>query len=315
MMMDADNATCNSPYYAIGSYFNGTQYYYDSDFAAQPPTDCVPYTGDTFKSIEASTISKESGNETVTGVAITYTGGPACKFTGQPTNFTIKAWCNSSIAIQDTEYSGEAYGDPCAPYVEIYSSLGGCDLLSNSIIWEYLAYAEPYLGIIGIVGGVFLAFFGFKMIKPSVCIAGFLTCTCAALLVFYAVYITSIDELATFYYWMAGGAVVGIIVGALLAKYIKVGAAVLGGWGGFIVGLILNEAFMYQFEYVWVFWATNVAAILICAALTFKLFDHAMIMSTSVIGAYGLARGVSCYAGHYYNEFTIIELLKAGAID
>lgn len=136
-----------------------------------------------------------------------------------------------------------------------------------------------------------------------------------ALLVFYAVYINSIDELETFYIWMAAGAGAGIIVGLLLAKFVKVGAAILGGWGGFVVGLILNEAFMYQFEYVWVFWATNVAAILVCALLTFKIFDHVMIFSTSVLGAYGLARGVSCYAGHYYNEFTVIELLKSGAID
>lgn len=54
---------------------------------------------------------------------------------------------------------------------------------------------------------------------------------------------------------------------------------------------------------------------LVCAGLTFKLFDEMFIFSTCVIGAYGLVRGVSCYAGHYYNEFTMIQLLKSGAID
>jgi hypothetical protein len=215
----------------------------------------------------------------------------------------------------DTNYTGFAQGDPCNPYIEITSSIGGCDLLSNSIIWEYLAYAEPYIGVIGIVGGFMLAFYGFRLIKPSICIAGFLSCTIVSLLIFYAVYANSIDELQTFYIWMGAGAAAGIVVGLLLAKYVKVGAAILGGWGGFAVGLILNEAFMWQFEYVWVFWATNVAAILVCAGLTFKVFDHAIIFSTSVLGAYGLARGVSCYLGHYYNEFTVIELLKSGAID
>lgn len=105
---------------------------------------------------------------------------------------------------------------------------------------------------------------------------------------------------------MGAGAAAGIVVGLLLAKYVKVGAAILGGWGGFAIGLILNEAVMWQFEYVWVFWATNIASILVCAGLTFKVFDHAVIYSTSVLGAYGLARGVSCYLGHYYNEFTVI---------
>jgi hypothetical protein len=81
-MMDANNATCNDPYFAIGSYFNGTQYYFDEDRAAQPPTDCTPYTGDTYKNIEATTISQDVDGEKQTGVAITYTGGPACQFTG-----------------------------------------------------------------------------------------------------------------------------------------------------------------------------------------------------------------------------------------
>jgi hypothetical protein len=72
---------------------------------------------------------------------------------------------------------------------------------------------------------------------------------------------------------MAGGAAVGLIVGGLLAKFVKVGAAVLAAWGGFAVGLMLNEAFMYKFEYVWVFWTTNGVCMLIAAALTFKTFN------------------------------------------
>merc|ERR1712150_181541 len=100
--------------------------------------------------------------------------------------------------------------------------MGGCDLLSNSMIWEYASYAEPYIGF-----------------------AGFLTCIMLSLLFFYAIYIDSVDELATFYYWMAGGAVVGFIFGWFLAHFVKVGAAILAGWGGFMLGLILNEAFLF----------------------------------------------------------------------
>ena len=108
---------------------------------------------------------------------------------------------------------------------------------------------------------------------------------------------------------MAGGAVAGIIFGLLLARCVKVGGAILAAWGGFAIGLILNEAFMYKFQYSFVFWTTNGVCMAICAILTFKLFDHWVIISTTVLGAYGIIRGVSCYAGHYYNEFTIIKLL------
>jgi len=41
---------------------------------------------------------------------------------------------------------------------------------------------------------------------------------------------------------------------------------------------------------------------LIAAFLAHKFFDHALIISTSFIGAYALIRGVSVFAGHYPNE-------------
>ena len=37
------------------------------------------------------------------------------------------------------------------------------------------------------------------------------------------------------------------------------------------------------------------------------VFDHAIICATAGAGAYGMMRGISFYAGHYYNEFTIAE--------
>jgi len=52
--------------------------------------------------------------------------------------------------------------------------------------------------------------------------------------------------------------------------------------------------------------------IVVAAVLTYKLFEPAIIAATSVVGSYFLIRGVSCYLGHYYNEFTIINELKAG---
>lgn len=174
------------------------------------------------------------------------------------------------------------------------------------MIWDYASYAEPYIGVIAIVGGLAMTFFGLRLVKPSICFAGFLSCIMLTLLFFYAVYANSIDDLATFYYWMGGGAVVGILVGYFLSAFVKVGAAILAGWGGFMLGLMLNEAVLYNFKEVWVFWTANVLCALIAAALTFKFFENMMIFSTCTLGSYCLIRGVSCYAGHYYNEFVVI---------
>jgi hypothetical protein len=172
---------------------------------------------------------------------------------------------------------------------------------------------KPYIGVVAIIGGFILCFFGLKMVKPSVCFVTFLTCVVVVLFIFYATYLNAIELTPVFWYFLGGGVVGGLIIGILMAKYVKFGAAMLGGWGGFAAGLILNEALLYRFELSWLFWASNVACILIAAIVTFKLFEPAIICATAVIGAYFLARGVSCYLGHYYNEFTIINELKAGA--
>jgi hypothetical protein len=193
--------------------------------------------------------------------------------------------------------------------------MGGCDLLQNSIIWEYISMIEPYIGVIAIVGGFMLCFYGLKLIKPSICFVTFLSCIVVSLFIFYAIFLDAIELTPVFWYFLGGGVAGGVAVGLILARYVKFGAAILGGWGGFAAGLILNEAILFRFELSWLFWASNIACIIIAAFITYKIFEPAIIASSAVIGAYFIARGVSVYLGHYYNEFTIINQLKAGAID
>ena len=42
--------------------------------------------------------------------------------------------------------------------------------------------------------------------------------------------------------------VIGIIVGAIMTRLQRVGAAILAGWGGFMLGLLINETFLYKTE-------------------------------------------------------------------
>jgi hypothetical protein len=172
---------------------------------------------------------------------------------------------------------------------------------------------SPYIGVIAIIGGFLLCFFGLRLVKPSVCFVTFLSCIVVSLFIFYAVFLNAIELTPVFWYFLGGGVIGGLVVGILLAKYVKFGAAILGGWGGFAAGLILNEAILYKLELSWIFWASIVACIIAAAVITYKLFEPAIIGSTAVIGAYFLIRGASVYLGHYYNEFTIIKELKAGA--
>jgi len=39
-----------------------------------------------------------------------------------------------------------------------------------------------------------------------------------------------------------------------------------------------------------------------------------VIIATSTLGSYALMRGISMYAGHYYSEVTVIQMIQDGQI-
>ena len=123
------------------------------------------------------------------------------------------------------------------------------------------------------------------------------------------------SDLADFWYFLGGGAVAGILIGLLLAWAIKVGAAILAGWGGLCLALILNETVLYRFGAEWLFWTSIVIIMVACAVAAFFIFDVAIVMASVTLGAYAMVRGVSAYAGHYYNEATMAKMLKDGLLD
>ena len=53
---------------------------------------------------------------------------------------------------------------------------------------------------------------------------------------------------------------------------------------------------------------------MVAVFLACTTFDPVLIISTSVLGAYGMMRGISLYAPGYYNEFTIAQMIKDGVI-
>ena len=60
------------------------------------------------------------------------------------------------------------------------------------------------------------------------------------------------------------------------------------------------------------FWLFIFGLAAISAGLSFVIFDHVLIFSTSLIGSYSFVRGISLYAGGYPNEFTLAELIQQG---
>jgi len=51
---------------------------------------------------------------------------------------------------------------------------------------------------------------------------------------------------------------------------------------------------------------------IITAILAFTIFEHIVIITTSLIGSYLFVRGLSVFIGGFPNEMTIYKMLKSG---
>ena len=85
------------------------------------------------------------------------------------------------------------------------------------------------------------------------------------------------------------------------------GAAILAGWGGFMLGLLINETVLYKAKSEALFWCVGIAVAILFAVLTFWIYNEVLIATTSFMGAYFFWRGISLYAGGFPNEFELIK--------
>lgn len=65
------------------------------------------------------------------------------------------------------------------------------------------------------------------------------------LLVFYTTFLK--NTTADWVGWTVLGCsiIFGVILGLVMTKLQRVGAAIIAGWGGFVLGILLNESVLY----------------------------------------------------------------------
>jgi len=81
---------------------------------------------------------------------------------------------------------------------------------------------------------------------------------------------------------------------------------VLAGWGGFALGLLLWNTFLYYAcSSQILFWCFNLGLALIFGILALVLFDEVIIAATAIGGAYVFVYGIGIVAGGFQNPFTI----------
>lgn len=163
-----------------------------------------------------------------------------------------------------------------------------------------------------IILGAILNFFGRKLFRPVIFLTGLILTVSFIMIIFYLFFFNENRKSYVGWIVLAVGFVAGLVIGFLLVKFIKVGAFLFAGWGGFTLGLILWNTFIYMAGYLWVMWVVSIAIGLMFGLLAFKLFEHVLIFSTAFVGSYLTIRSIGEVAGNYPNEFQIAELIKDG---
>ena len=182
--------------------------------------------------------------------------------------------------------------DPCSPRV-IVSSAAACPVLSLHTLWRFFESYYFVFGMIMMVAGVWLMIYGGRVFKATFFLAG-MTATAAFLLVimFAGVYP---DDIPYWAVWLNLVVALGIGsgIGYAAAKWSRIGVLFIGSMIGGLFGGLLYSSFFYIFAQnnpLLAVWLTISFSAIVVAVLSMVFFDQAVIICSSLGGAYAFVR-------------------------
>jgi hypothetical protein len=207
-----------------------------------------------------------------------------------------------------------AYADnACNMALSVTSKKSCYDFSINPLI-TFMGEHSTIFGVTLILLGLVLGIMGKRFFKICLFVTGSTVLTLASTLFVFSAFLNRDTSNTLMWILFSVCLVVSMIGGLLLAKFFRFGIAVAAGWGGVALALILYNAFIYKIDNSnkIVFWIFIVLMAVACAALSFKFCWPAVIIATSIAGAYSLIRGISVMAGGYPNELEIIRRIEDG---
>jgi len=155
---------------------------------------------------------------------------------------------------------------------------------------------------------------GRKLWYATVFIIGDLAVT--ALLVFVGFTSLGQESQKAWVGWLviAAAFAIGTIGGILATKIQKPIAGIVCAWGGFCLGVVLTTSVSFLAGNQVYFWSINITLALVCGVIGYKIFDLAIIIATSFIGSYLVARAVSLVFGGFPNPYLLMKELQYGII-
>ena len=199
-------------------------------------------------------------------------------------------------------------------FVVTIESDAGCPVYDLSEYYSWLTDNEWCIGIIYLILGPLLAFFGLQWFP-------YVTASLVAVFV-----ITVISGLGLAFGWMnsTGGLIavlavaliLGILAGCLIRRKIWCMIALLGLIGGFFSGALIFAliASASGWDAAWGWWVISILMAIIGALVAYWLGKPVVLITTSFVGSYLFMRAWTMFfPGHWPSEATIMN--DAGSIE
>lgn len=227
---------------------------------------------------------------------------------------TVVMLCDATL---DTPVGSAIYSNgtgTCAEYTELaWKSI--CPVYSVNALVTLLSDYYWIIGICALVAGFFFIFFGLTLIKVVVFLCGVILTIMVVFVLFYGTFMADNTEVWAFWTITGVSAVLGIALGILMVYSLRFGAAVLCAWGGFMLGILINEMWLYMYGSQALFWIVASVVAVICGLLAFIVFEPSVMFITAFLGSYFACRGLSMFVGGFPSAFELQALVENHAID
>lgn len=223
--------------------------------------------------------------------------------------------CEDNWSYNGVQTGEMTQGNDRDTYYTAQNSKMACPVFTMNALIQFIDEYKFIFGFAFIGLGLFFGILGFKLFQVALFIVVTIAVAFLILFIFYATFLST--NTASWVGWLvlAFAVLLGMLGGFLATKVEKFAGAILAGWGGFLIGVLLNETIMWLANSSVLFWIVNIVCALIFAALGFFMFDHAICFATSFIGSYMVMKGIGIMAGGFPNIYVLIEMIENNAID
>lgn len=168
--------------------------------------------------------------------------------------------------------------------------------------------------VLFLVSGLIICFMGRTIFKPILFIVSCFTTFCLVMLLSYSTFLSNNPKAWAGWVTLAVAILLGLLLGWLLLKFIRIGIFLVAAMGGYSVGLLIYNAFLYKMNSQTGFWCFTMGMALLFGVLSLCFFNHLLIHATAILGSFIAVYGIGLVAGRYTNPFTVAELIEKGLI-